>query len=546
MTLLVSGYFNQACTDNARGVVASLRRGAQAPPVVTLASSAADSGSEPSAPDESAARGTDGAVNQTEGAVSHWVGDAGDSGGSVAWLGSEAAAAVSVQVVEIEVCGPGTFVQGDRSTQVCAPCDGGTFSSGINWPECLPWTACGWAPLVEAGSAETDAVCEVGRRVVQFGSREVDSVTDVAVGPDGHVYLAGVVDADFPGFSRLEGWASRFVVRLSETGELQPVWYLGGDGGPYLWYWYRPNVELVNLGSRLLAVWMETDDIDAPQEVLATDLSADGSQGTETRIVIEPPSATPEARLELGSVVALPEGDLIVGGSYHDRFGDPCVSGVVIRLDLDGELIWREEFGFEGTCVQWNTAFQRNGLVYIAGNVERDGGTYGIVEVVTAEGELLSTKTFAPEDGQLHDVAIADNQDWVVALSTGVDATVQKWSAAGDLLWSKTLHGAYVRPRLALAGAGGVWVTGGTDWVRTTTGYDGLVSHYGTLDAYLERLDENGETLWLSQFGSAGNEVGRAVVVSGDEVFVAGETNGVMGSAVGQMDGFVVQVIEPR
>jgi hypothetical protein len=58
---------------------------------------------------------------------------------------------------------------------------------------------------------------------------------------------------------------------------------------------------------------------------------------------------------------------------------------------------------------------------------------------------------------------------------------------------------------------------------------------------FLAKLDPEGKQVWLREVGSAGEEKGMAVVVSGDSVYLGGMTGGTLGESLGGLDGFVAR-----
>ena len=58
---------------------------------------------------------------------------------------------------------------------------------------------------------------------------------------------------------------------------------------------------------------------------------------------------------------------------------------------------------------------------------------------------------------------------------------------------------------------------------------------------FLARLDGDGRQVWLRQVGSAGEDKGMAIAISGGAVYVAGMTAGSLGTSAGGIDGFVAR-----
>ncbi len=451
----------------------------------------------------------------------------------------------SVHAVSIEVCAPGTSTRGrDAGAIGCEPCQAGTYSSGVNWLQCEAWSECGWAPVVAEGSSTSDRVCESGGRIVQFGSRDMDTVSDLLIGHRGAVYVAGSADADFVGFARLSGASERYVARVTQGGRLEWVRYLVEALGLSAFGDSR-NVELVQMGENIVAVWREEDFDGYRHDLVATEVAAHGEQLSETRVALEldiedefPPT------FDVAAAIAVSDEDIVIVGSQRESTWDSCGSSWVFRMRLNGGVIWRDTHSLSDVCVGWETAAVRNGVVYLGGNVYTGREVHGLVQAIAPDGAVLSSWTFEQTAGRLESLVVDEDDNRLIAFSNGVDTQIQKWAVPETQVWSRTLRGAYLTPRLALGHAGSVWVTGGTDLVRTEHGYDGLAAHYGSVDVYVEKIAVSGETVWLTQFGSSGDETGTDVAIFEDRVYVAGETDGAMGVSRGGVDGFVGELVD--
>ncbi|MEV0789179.1 alpha/beta hydrolase-fold protein [Kribbella sp. NPDC050459] len=66
-------------------------------------------------------------------------------------------------------------------------------------------------------------------------------------------------------------------------------------------------------------------------------------------------------------------------------------------------------------------------------------------------------------------------------------------------------------------------------------------ANQGDKDVFVARLDADGKQVWLRQTGSAGEDKGMAVAVSGGAVYLAGMTAGELGTSAGGIDGFLAR-----
>ncbi|MEV6411364.1 alpha/beta hydrolase-fold protein [Kribbella sp. NPDC051718] len=174
--------------------------------------------------------------------------------------------------------------------------------------------------------------------------------------------------------------------------------------------------------------------------------------------------------------------------------GQPYAGGKDVALTKygpDGARVWTREFGTAGTERAYGVVLDALGRPAVVGYTTGSGSDDAFVAQYDVQG----------------------NQRWFTKLGT----------AAAD------------RGYAVAADADGAVYVGGY-----TKGELGGVNA-GDKDVFLAKLDAEGKQVWLRQFGSAGEEKGMALAVSGDGVYLAGMTAGALGSPVGDVDGFVAR-----
>lgn len=116
--------------------------------------------------------------------------------------------------------------------------------------------------------------------------------------------------------------------------------------------------------------------------------------------------------------------------------------------------------------------------------------------------------------------------------SGGLDVFVAKYAPSGALLWARSIGGASSDEgsALALDSAGNVYVTGtfaGTVDFDPGAGTANQSSQGNSPDAFLLKLDANGDFVWAQRYGGFGIDAGNGVTVdSNDNVLLAGEFSG--------------------
>ncbi|MFI7064057.1 SBBP repeat-containing protein [Kribbella sp. NPDC050124] len=144
-------------------------------------------------------------------------------------------------------------------------------------------------------------------------------------------------------------------------------------------------------------------------------------------------------------------------------------------------------------------------------------------------------------------VAVSDDRVVVTGYTTGNldgshagnttdDAFVVQYDATGDQRWLKQFGVPGVADRSYSVAVDGdaIFVSGYTKGSLGGT-------NAGDKDVFLARLDSDGQQVWLRQVGSAREEKGMAVAVSGGSVYLAGMTAGSLGTPAGRVDGFVTR-----
>ena len=222
------------------------------------------------------------------------------------------------------------------------------------------------------------------------------------------------------------------------------------------------------------------------------------------------------------NAVALAQnGDIIVAG-YTDSFGTGGYNFWVLRLDADGNVKWQKTYGGEYSDGANAVVVADNGGIIVAGYSQSFGAGGGVwVLRLDANGNVKWQKTYGgSDDDEANAVAIDDNGDVVVAGytrsfgSSGYNFWVLRLDANGNVKWQKTYGGrrddkAYA---VALAQNGDVIVVGYTKSFGA-----------GGADAWVLRLDANGNVKWQKTYGGSDWDEAHAVALAPNgDIIVAG------------------------
>ncbi|TDH17806.1 hypothetical protein EXU57_24765 [Segetibacter sp. 3557_3] len=126
------------------------------------------------------------------------------------------------------------------------------------------------------------------------------------------------------------------------------------------------------------------------------------------------------------------------------------------------------------------------------------------------------------------------------------DAWVLKLNIDGEIVWQKTVGGlkSDYANAVVKAAAGGAIIGG------YTTIKDGILTGRGDTDAWIVELDSSGNTVWQRTFGGSGNDEARSIIEESDRKYViVGLTNsndGDVSGNRGEYDAWVVKVQNER
>lgn len=221
-------------------------------------------------------------------------------------------------------------------------------------------------------------------------------------------------------------------------------------------------------------------------------------------------------------------------------------------VDATGRVDWIRQFGTQRYDLAWASAMSDDGL-YVAGftNFALEGQTYrrrydAFVRLYDRRGNAVWTRQFG-SSGKEEVLAIAADARGVTVVGYtegrltkerplgGQDVFVARFDERGRREWIRQIGTARDDRATAVAiGGGGIYLAG------TTNGKLGDRRERG-FDAFLARLDRNGEPLWIEQLGTRGAEEVRGLFLRAGTVHVVGWTTGRLAGPYrgGESDGFV-------
>ena len=263
------------------------------------------------------------------------------------------------------------------------------------------------------------------------------------------------------------------------------------------------------------------------------------------------------AAAETSFGVAAIEEDYILVGATQGDLAAPAAGGrdiYIARLNADGVPVWEHQMGSAEVDAPLGVSVADDNTVYAGGYTEGDlvnpnqGSADAWIAAFSPAGEVLWRQQFGGEQwDRVFDVTAAPDGVYVSGYTFGQvgdapahggggDGFVAKLTVDGNVEWITQLgtdandwgQGS------ALAPDGGVYVTGYTEG-----DFDG--TNAGRRDAFIARLDPDGDLLWVRQFGSDDIDWTQGVTTDGDgNVFVAGFTEGTLGDTpTAERDGVI-------
>jgi hypothetical protein len=243
----------------------------------------------------------------------------------------------------------------------------------------------------------------------------------------------------------------------------------------------------------------------------------------------------------------------------HDKFFIILLLAVLTcEVKPQTNFAWGRQFGSDKNDAGLNTAVDQKGNVFVAGNTEGNlsgmsiGKSDGFITKLDSGGAILWTKQFGTKENdkinwitldRMGNIFLVGNTDGVSSKqSFGLaDVWVLKVDSSGNIVWQQQYgsdsidvgRGIYVNDQ------GDIFISG------TTKGTFGKLS-YGKADCFILKLNNNGEKIFIHQFGTAEDD--QCNGIDGDassDLYVCGGTRGDLSNKnKGEIDAILGQFTE--
>lgn len=272
---------------------------------------------------------------------------------------------------------------------------------------------------------------------------------------------------------------------------------------------------------------------------------------------------------EAGGIAADATG-LTVVGTTRSAGGDATtastpepVEAIVLRYDLDGQLLWTRQFGSpepaEGDEEGYRYGVNANAVAIDTAGFTIGGSTGGdlaaphtgpssvsdaFVRRYDTDGNVLWTRQWG-QQGSDDVLSIAVDATGITAVGQTrnsayeedllpSEAFILRYDLAGTLLWSEIFGSPASTVAHGVAADTAALTVTGLTWGSL----DG--PNEGEFDVFMRRYDRTGTVTWATHFGTSGPDVGMDVAADAAGFTVVGHTNGPLGGpAQGELDLFV-------
>ena len=197
-------------------------------------------------------------------------------------------------------------------------------------------------------------------------------------------------------------------------------------------------------------------------------------------------------------------GYIVVGWTYS--FGNGGVDLWLFKLDENGNIVWQKTYGGTGNEYGWFVQQTSDGGYIVAGETSSSGAGNSDAWVIKldANGNITWQKTYGGT-GDDYAYAIQQTQDlgYIVAAETNSfgagssDVWIFKLDANGTVIWQKTYGG---------TGSEYPWSVQQTSDLGYIVAAETNSFGAGQYDAWLLKLDANGNVTWQNTYGGTGND----------------------------------------
>ena len=354
-----------------------------------------------------------------------------------------------------------------------------------------------------------------------FGGIEADMANSIVQTEDGGYAVAGYT------WSKGAGRQDFWVIKLYEDGSIEWDRTFGGSAADVIY-------SIIQTKDRGYAVAGKTKSIASGEKAWVIKMNTRGNKVWDNTFA----KRTDD---EIFSIIQTKDGGYTVCGYTGAKdWGE--VDSWIIKLDKTLNIEWDKTFGGIGWDETNSMLQEEDGSFIVFGFVQsKDKGREdGWIIKLNENGEMVWDKSFggSQNDEVFSGIKTADGGYAVCGYTEskgagGCDAWIVKLDEDGEVVWDKAFGGieAEVANSIIQTGDGGYVLAGYTESKGA-----------GREDAWVIKLDEDGEVVWDKTFGGSDEDVARCIIQTGDGGYVlAGYTES---KGAGRYDAWIVKLDE--
>ena len=223
------------------------------------------------------------------------------------------------------------------------------------------------------------------------------------------------------------------------------------------------------------------------------------------------------------AIIQTTDGGYAIAG-YTQSFGSGGADLYLVRLDANGNVSWTRTVGGSAADLGWSVVQSSDGGFVVAGYTGSFGaGSYDYYVVkLSATGVLLWTRTIGGSAAD-YGFSVIETVDGGFAVAgyangygSGNDAYIVKLDSNGNVIWNTLVGGSSNEECYDIIQTSdvGYVITGNTASFGA-----------GGYDTYIVKLDSSGSISWSRTVGGTGQDYGRSVISTADNGYaVAGHT----------------------
>ncbi|MDJ0619248.1 MAG: SBBP repeat-containing protein [Calothrix sp. MO_192.B10] len=390
----------------------------------------------------------------------------------------------------------------------------------------------------------------------QFGSSADDTANGIAVTPAGNIYATGTTLGQLGAnsYGKADAWVAKFNAEGTQEWSKQlgtEAWDsskgITTDSQGYIY------ITGYTCGSMVGQATQKTDDYHrGGADAWVIKLDSQGNEVWKRQLGSSEHDVSNAVAVDGQGYVYI--AGYTLGQLIKNKQKTAQSSAWFAKLDPQGQTLWIQELGVWGWTGASDIALGSDGSIHITGStnsnllVQSDAW----IAKYDADGNQTWLKHLCKEGESASNAVAVDSQDNIYVtgylkansgelISGWADVWVAKYDPNGNQQWFKSFGGVSevddAAHGIALDSQDNIYVTGHTESNLGST-------NFGGNDAWVAKLNQNGDLLWTKQIGTPANDYAFAIAVSDEQdIYITGKTAGDLGGTnTGNYDVWLARV----